>query len=80
LRPGDEALQQELANLTREVRGRRVAHLEPTLPLTFIVILGSILIGQSVTKPTRRTYAMVFVATGVLVSLALAWLYVIPLG
>jgi tetratricopeptide (TPR) repeat protein len=79
LSPGDADLQSALAGATKEVAGLRAAHFEPTLPITLVLILVSLLIGQISGALTFRTYLIAFVGTGVLVGLALGWLYLIPI-
>jgi tetratricopeptide (TPR) repeat protein len=80
LNPTDEALRQDLFEVTREAQGHRIAHFEPTLPITLIVIVFSVLIGTAVTKLTPAVHLMTLFGLAVLVAAALAWLYAVPLG
>lgn len=80
LKPDDETLRQNLLAVTREAHGHSLARFEPTLPLTLIVILFSVLLGQAVTKLTPAVHFLTLLGLAVLVAAAVAWLNIIPLG
>jgi Flp pilus assembly protein TadD len=78
LRPGDEGLQRELADATRDATAFRAAQVQPTIPLTLAVVLFAVIAGQAKTEARMRPYLLA--GTAALVAAALGWLYVVPLG
>jgi Flp pilus assembly protein TadD len=79
LQPHDDALQRELAEVTRDTKAFHAAALQPTIPLTLAVILFAVIAGQA-SRTARSMWPYLLAGTSALVAAALGWLYLIPIG